>query len=214
MTPTLRLTSWDPQLADKVAGSVYAVPSAQRPAAARALVAAGLDVHVDLVADGDGPRPGVSLAELRDIAAVIAPDRLGVRVLGTPDVVDAVLPAVLATRPAKVFLPWHAFTDERANAVRESGSAAWVALWNEWDGIGAPAWPARPDGALVVLIEPGAAGLCLLGRFGVATACAAELPVIVDGGITEELAPLCITAGAQSLVVGHALLASANGDRP
>ncbi|TGD90068.1 ribulose phosphate epimerase [Mycolicibacterium sp. CH28] len=197
-----------------VAGSVYAVAPRQRVATARALAAAGLDVHFDLVADGEGPRPGVSLDELRDIAAVVEPDRLGVRVIGTAEFVDAVLPAVLSVRPAKVFLPWHAFTEDRAEAVRGSGGAAWVALWNEWDGIGAPEWPARPDGALVVLIEPGAPGLCLLGRLGVTTACAAELPVIVDGGITEELAPLCITAGAQSLVVGHALLASMNGDRP
>jgi hypothetical protein len=45
----------------------------------------------------------------------------------------------------------------------------------------------------------------------VAAGGGAELPVIVDGGVTEEVAPLCVTAGVESMVVGRALLAPAKG---
>ena len=41
----------------------------------------------------------------------------------------------------------------------------------------------------------------------VTASCAVWTPVIVDGGITEDIAPLCIKAGVQAMVVGRALLA-------
>ncbi|AQT78247.1 ribulose phosphate epimerase [Mycolicibacterium litorale] len=212
MTTTLRLAPWHSRFAGKIAGSVDAVPPAQRPRTARELAAAGLAVHVEITVADESSPAGVSIAELRDIAEAIVPHRLGVHLVGSPAFVDSVLSDVLRLRPAKVFLPWSAFTPSRATTVRAAGSAAWIALWTEWDGIGVPRWPAAPDGVLVLLAEPGTLGPGRLGRLGMATACAAELPVIVGGGVTEELAPLCITAGAQSLVVGRGLLTSARGD--
>jgi pentose-5-phosphate-3-epimerase len=62
-----------------------------------------------------------------------------------------------------------------------------------------------------MLLEPGTAGTCRIGRLDIAAACAAELPVIVDGGVTEDIAPLCVRAGVQAMVVGRALLAPAKG---
>ena len=109
-------------------------------------------------------------------------------------------------RPATVFLPWAAFTVERASIIRAVGSSAWIALWNEWDSMEDPRWPAAPDGVLVMLIEPGTRDRYALGRLELVAACASELPVAVDGGITEDIAPPCVTAGAQSIVVGRALL--------
>ncbi|MDT5195555.1 MAG: hypothetical protein QOH20_2309, partial [Mycobacterium sp.] len=57
---------------------------------------------------------------------------------------------------------------------------------------------------------------CRVDRLGIVTAFASEnpgMPVIVDGGITEDIAPLCVTAGVESMVVGRALLpAPANGE--
>lgn len=212
MTTTLRLAPWHSQFAGKIAGSVDAVPPAQRPWTARELMAAGLGVHVEMSAPEDGSAAGASIQELRDIAETIDPHQLGVHLIGSPAFVDTVLPDVLGLHPAKVFLPWATFTARRATAVRAAGSAAWIALRTEWDGIGVPRWPAAADGALVLLAEPGTPGPGRLGRLGLATACAAELPVIVGGGVTEELAPLCITAGAQSLVVGRGLLTLAKGD--
>lgn len=205
------LAPWYGRFPGKLAGSVYAVPPADRIQIAGELAVAGLDVHVDMMAADEGLPVGVSVAELRAIAASVPRARVGVQLIGSTAFVDAVLPAVLSTRPAKVFLPWHSFTEERIQAVRSAGCAAWIALWTEWDGLGAPSWPAVPDGALVMLLEPGTAGTCQLSRLAVATACAAELPVIVDGGVTEEVAPLCITAGVESMVVGRALLAQSKG---
>ena len=190
---------------------MYAVPPAERRQISSELAGAGLDVHVDMMAADEGLPVGVSLGELRAIAAAVPSSRVDVQLIGSSTFVDAVLPSVLSTRPAKVFLPWHSFTEHRIQAVRSAGCAAWIALWTEWDGRGMPRWPATPDGALVMLLEPGSSGTCQLNRLAVATVCAAELPVIVDGGVTEEVAPLCITAGVESMVVGRALLAQSKG---
>jgi Ribulose-phosphate 3 epimerase family len=211
MNRSPRLAPWYSRFPGKVAGSVYAVPPAERRQIACELAGAGLDVHVDMMAADEGLPVGVSLEELRAIAASVPSARVGVQLIGSTAFVDAVLTAVLSTRPAKVFLPWHSFTEDRIQAVRSAGCAAWIALWTEWDGLGAPSWPTTPDGALVMLLEPGTSGTCQLSRLAVATVCAAELPVIVDGGVTEEVAPLCITAGVESMVVGRALLAQSKG---
>jgi pentose-5-phosphate-3-epimerase len=172
-----RFTSWRDRFPGRIAGSVYTVPATERARTARDLAAAGVDVHVDMMASDEG------------------------------------LPDVLATRPGKVFLPWHSFTPERAEAVRAAGSAAWIALWDEWDGNSAPPWPAGPDGVLVMLIEPGTSGTCRLKQLAVVSACAGAIPVNVDGGVTEDVAPLCLTAGAETMVVGRALLSPRAGER-
>jgi len=57
-----------------------------------------------------------------------------------------------------------------------------------------------------MLIEPGCRDGARIDRLALVTACSAEMPVSVDGGITEDIAPLCVTAGAPSGVVGRALL--------
>jgi pentose-5-phosphate-3-epimerase len=201
-----QLAPWHRGFPGLMAGSVYAAKPPARVAAARALSAAGLDVHVDIMADSEGLPIGVSLAELRDIACAVERARIGVHLIGSAEFVDRILPEILPFRPATVFLPWAAFTEERAGAIRTVGSAAWIALWNEWDGVADPRWPAAPDGALVMLIEPGTRDSCALARLGIVAACSSEMRVAVDGGITEDIAPLCVTAGVQSMVVGRALL--------
>jgi pentose-5-phosphate-3-epimerase len=197
---------WHREFPGLLAGSVYAVPPAARASAATALCDAGLGVHVDVMADGEGLPAGVSPAELSDIASAVGPSRFDVHLIGSPGFVDAALPDVLAHAPGKVFLPWAAFTEEHANAVRGAGGSAWVALWQEWDGTGAPTWPAAPDGVLVMLIEPGTRDRCRTDRLAMVRALADRLPVIVDGGVTKDVAPLCVTAGVESMVVGRALL--------
>ena len=189
-----------------LAGSVYAARQSARVDTALALAQAGLDVHIDIMAVSEGLPKGVSVAELRDIARVVKRSRIGVHLIGSPDFVDVTLPTVLRVRPATVFLPWAAYTAERAHAIRAVGSSAWITLWNEWDGVGAPNWPAPPDGVLVMLIEPGTRERCALERLSIVAECAAEMPVAVDGGITEDVARLCVTAGVKSMVVGRALL--------
>jgi Ribulose-phosphate 3 epimerase family len=210
-TESPRLAPWHARYPGLLAGSVYAVPPGERRRTARELADAGLDVHVDIMAADEGFPVGVSVEELRAIAESVPSVRVGVQLIGSEAFVDAALPAVLSTRPGKVFLPWHSFTGQRIRAARAAGCSAWIALWTEWDGVGVPSWPTSPDGALVMLLEPGTAGTCRLDRLAIAAACAAELSVIVDGGVTEEVAPLCVTAGVESMVVGRALLAPAKG---
>ena len=204
------LESWHADFPGLLAGSVYAAPGS-RVEAAQTLADSGLDVHVDVMAASEGLPAGVSLAELQMISTQVDRDRIGVHLIGSGDFVDAVLPKILALRPGAVFLPWHSFTDARANAVRTAGGTAWIAVWREWDGLGSPQWAADPDGVLVMLIEPGTRDRCRLDRLGLVTACTtrfAELPVAVDGGVTEDVAPLCAAAGVRQMVVGRALMTS------
>lgn len=208
-----RIDEWRDRFPGRVAGSVYTVPPTERVRTARDLTAAGLDVHVDMMASDEGYPVGVSLDELREIAATVQRSRIGVQLIGSAEYVDAVLPEVLSTQPDKVFLPWGAFTADRVAGVRAAGSAAWIAVWDEWDGTGAAPWPARPDGALVMLIEPGTSGSSRLSRLAVVSACAGEVPVHVDGGVAEDIAPLCVTAGAESMVVGRAMLSPRQVER-
>lgn len=206
---TTMLAPWHRQFTGRLAGSVYAAPPSRRTSAARALSAAGLAVHVDMMATPQGLNTGVGVGELRKIAGAVAPSALEVHLIGSAEFVEVTLPDVLPLRPGKVFLPWAAFTAGRACTVRAAGSSAWISVWNEWDGLSAPQWPAHPDGVLVMLIEPGTRERCRLERLSIAAACATRMPgmpVVVDGGITEEIAPLCLDAGVWSMVVGRALL--------
>jgi hypothetical protein len=204
------LASWHTDFPGMLAGSVYAAPGS-RLFAAQTLAEEGLDVHIDVMAASEGLPVGVSLAELQMISAAVDRHRVGVHVIGSGDFVDAVLPKILALHPGVVFLPWHTFTADRVVAVRAAGGKAWIALWREWDGVGDPQWPSVPDGVLVMLIEPGTRDTCRLDRLDLVTACTtqfSDLPVAVDGGITEEVAPLCAASGIRQMVVGRALLTS------
>jgi len=206
----ITLAPWHRDFPGLLAGSVYSTPDS-RAAAAQTLADTGLDVHVDVMAASEGLPAGVSLAELQMISNTVDRSRIGVHLIGSADFVDAVLPKVLASHPGVVFLPWQAFTADRARAIRAAGGAAWIAVWREWDGLADPHWPAEPDGVLVMLIEPGTRDRCTLDRLSLVTACTtrfSELPVAVDGGVTEEIAPLCAAAGVQQMVVGRALLTS------
>lgn len=208
MTDTLRLAEWHNTFPGMLAGSVYAAEPSVRGSAAVALIDAGHDVHVDMMSEADGLPAGVSLDELRDITARIGPSRIGVHLIGSPEFVDSVLPDILDLRPATVFLPWDSFDDARAAAIRDAEGAAWIALWDEWNGFGTPQWDSEPDGVLVMLIKPGTKDSAVLRRLGLVADCATRMPVAVDGGVTEDIAALCVTAGVQSMVVGRALLTS------
>ena len=139
---TTTVAPWHEHFSGPLAGSVYAA-NGSRVAAAQALADADVDVHVDVMAAAEGLPAGVSLAELQMISATVDRRRIGVHLIGSDDFVDAVLPK--SSRPTgMVFLPWHAFTDERLTAVRAAGCSAWIALWSEWDGLGSHAGPRSP----------------------------------------------------------------------
>jgi hypothetical protein len=206
------LATWQERFHGQLAGSVYAAPAGSRVIAAQAFSDAGINVHVDVMAEGEGFPAGVSMAELSDIVAAVGPRRVEVHLIGSAEFVDTKLLRILQLRPAKVFLPWAAFTKRRADALRAVGSSAWIALWRECDGLdpSAPPWPATPDGLLVMLIEPGSQDRSAIGRLDIVTACSGTLPVAVDGGVTELVAERSVAAGARSIVVGRALFGDAS----
>jgi pentose-5-phosphate-3-epimerase len=210
------IAPWHADYPGRIAGSVYAAAPEDRTAFAMALADAGLGVHVDIMAEAEGLPAGVSLAELQELSARIEPARVDVHLIGSADFVDAMLPAVLEVGPARVVLPWVAFTDRRAIAIRAARAAAWIALWEEWPDATTSAtatWPAAPDGVLVMLIEPGTRDRCHPARLDIAAACAPRLPVMVDGGVTEAIAPQCLSACIDTMVVGRALLAPTQNHR-
>jgi hypothetical protein len=207
VTAAAPLAPWHRDFPGLLAGSVYAVPPPARVSTANAMHQAGLGVHVDVMAEIEGLPAGIGFTELADIADAVGPFGFDVHLIGSPTFVDAALTRVLTHAPAKVFLPWAGFTEGRAAAIRAAGGSAWVALWQEWNGVGAAGWPAQTVGLLVMLIEPGTRDRCRVERLSLVTACANDIPVIVDGGVTEDIAPLCVTAGAEAMVVGRALLA-------
>lgn len=146
MTAVAQLAPWHRDFPGMLAGSVYAVAPGGRASAAAAMRDAGIGIHVDVMAEDEGLPAGVGRRELADVASAAGPARLDVHLIGSPAFVDCALPEVLAHAPAKVFLPWAAFTEERAAAVRDAGASAWIALWQEWDGTGAPGGRPHPTG--------------------------------------------------------------------
>jgi hypothetical protein len=206
------LATWQERFHGQLAGSVYAAPSGSRVIAAQSFSDAGINVHVDVMAEGEGFPAGVSMAELSDIVAAVGPRRVEVHLIGSAEFVDTKLLRILQLRPAKVFLPWAAFTKRRADALRAVGSSAWITLWRECDGLdpSAPPWPATPDGLLVMPIEPGSQDRSAISRLDIVTACSGTLPVAVDGGVTELVAERSVAAGARSIVVGRALFGDAS----
>lgn len=208
MTAATDLAPWHERFRGRLAGSVYAAPSGSRVVAAQALAAKGIRVHVDVMAETEGFPAGVSMAELADIVAAVGAPRVEVHLIGSAEFVDTKLLRILQLRPAKVILPWDAFTERRADALRAADISPWIALWREWDGFDptTPPWPGTPDGLLVMLIEPGSRDRCSVDRLDVVAACSGILPVSVDGGVTESVAELGVAAGARSIIVGRALL--------
>lgn len=208
------IAPWHTDYPGLLAGSVYAAPPQRRSEFAAELVDAGLGVHVDVMAESEGLPAGVSLDECHEISERIGPSRLEIHLIGSAEFAENTLPALLDLQPARVFLPWAAFTARRAAEIRAAGSTAWITIWQEWTDRRRgeePHWHAPPDGALVMLIEPGTSAHCRPARLGIAASYATWLPVIVDGGITEDIAPLCVTAGVEAMVVGRALLAETPG---
>jgi pentose-5-phosphate-3-epimerase len=205
------LATWHERFHGRLAGSVYAAPSGSRVVAAQAFSDAGMTVHVDLMADAEGLPEGVGMTELADIVAAVGPARVEVHLIGSAEFVDTKLLRILQLRPAKVFLPWVAFTKRRADALRAVGISPWITLWRECDHLdpSAPTWPAAPDGLLLMLIEPGSRDRSAVSRLEIVPALAGTLPVAVDGGVTESVAELSVAAGVRSVVVGRALLGDA-----
>lgn len=135
-----------------VAGSVSTAEPRYRTAAAELMASAGLDVHVDMMASEQGIPKGVTLTELRHITEVVPRSRIGVHLVGSPEFVDRLLPRVLPLRPSAVYLPWEAYNNDRARAIRGSGGAAWITVPDNCCSSVDSQWPTTipPDGLLAM----------------------------------------------------------------
>lgn len=190
---TVTLAPWHSGLEQYLAGSIYACRRDLRVNAARTLVDAGISVHVDVMIPGEGLPTGVTVDELHELADVIPRERLGVHLIGSATGVEALLPSI--PECGDLYLPLGVHTTRDART--------WAAIWDEstsnvdLDGY---------DGVLVMLLEPGTSGAADPSRIALVERLSQQYDVTVDGGVTPELVPFCLSAGAKTLVVGRALL--------
>jgi pentose-5-phosphate-3-epimerase len=195
------IAAWHRDLPCAVAGSVDAAATGAVDLT-RALSAAGMPVHVEFSPRSSG------VGQLRLIVRAARPSPVNVH-LRAPAAIDDALRDVLSVSPQRVILPWRAFTAHRATVIRAADARAWVAVWDEWDGQRLPVpWGVDADGILVLLSEPGRPERCRIRHVKVISTIAAVYPAIplgAAGGITEAVARLCLSAGAQQLVLGTAL---------
>lgn len=212
----LELAAWHDGFPGALAVSVFAAEPQSRLFAAELMASVGVDVHVEIMASMEGLPTGMSLTTLREIITAVSRSRVGVHLVGSVEYVDRILPRILPLRPAAVYLPWWAYNDDRARAVRGSGGAPWITVFDQCADFAVPRWPTStaPDGVLVMLSRPGTPEELRLENLDIVAACSAQLPVAVDGGITEEVAALSIAAGARMVVVGRSLVLNPPEESP
>ena len=189
-----------------LAGSLYAVPEAQRAAAADLLSLRGLWIHADVFADTD---MGVSL----DLITRLADERTGpvdVHLL-THETLDA-LDVVCRPGVARVTFPFERTDDVGAVAarVRVAGAQPWLAIspgtaLDECRGV-----LAHVDGLLVMLIEPGTRESADLSNLAKVNTVRTQRTAGVDGGVNEENLPQILAAGTGYVVVGRRLFTCSN----
>lgn len=132
------LVLWHRKFPGQISGSIHEAAPDDRRALTYLLSARGLTVHVHATAaDYDA-------GALWAAAGAAHPSSIDVHMIGSKDFVDDLLRQVLAARPGRVFLPWSTFTDRRADVIRGADVRAWITLWDEWDDVSAPRWPADP----------------------------------------------------------------------
>ena len=207
-----------------IAGSVYAVVPGARSRAARSLHTARCWVHADIIIDSVGAERGVTSSELAQIRRDGPDAQVDVHVIVLGDglnpvaleVARAVLSALPAVRPQRLTLSAAliAALAAEVDAVRAHGTALWLQVDAAAEASVVADQPAKPDGVLVMLIEPGGTaaadpqGLDAVGRF------AGILPVGVDGGVTSAVAASAVSRGASYIVSGRDLFFSPHESNP
>ncbi|MEN8707736.1 MAG: hypothetical protein ABF306_16500 [Nocardioides marinisabuli] len=188
-----------------LAGSVIAVPAADRLRHARSLTEQGHWVHADRIEGSYRGQAGVGLDEVHELAGL--PDvRLDVHLM--VDDLEADLAALPEWGIARVTLQCDG-RDDVVDLVRRSRRLApevWLAVHDEPLAL-ARLREADADGLLVMLTPPGRPGhLADLDRLRlVESARGRGWPAGVDGGVTDEGLERISAAGARYAVAGRAL---------
>ena len=206
------LAAWSSELpAACLAGSLYAVPAAERSMSARALHDAGHGVHLDVIIDADGQHVGVTAAEVRDVRADLSDAVIDLHLIllgenhrSTVERARLTTQGIELAREVRatcLTLPRAALALE--TAVQGIDLALWQQLSpNEPTDLLAPA-----TGGLLMLITPGTTDQADPSRLALIPALT-ELgyPIGVDGGVTHALALRAHELGATRIVSGRALL--------
>ena len=189
-----------------VGGSVYAVPTEYRLAAARQLHRNRCRIHVDLIVAPNGHQ-GVSWAELAAVRDALPSARIDLHMilLDGSGVEDEVVAIDIAQT---LHLDSITLTGEQINRhrirvdrLRSFGIGVYEELRPEHDVPVAD----DIDGALVMFIPPGTKQAADPSQLDKVTRLAAILPIAVDGGITHKLAQQCHDRGAGYLISGRDL---------
>lgn len=196
-----------------VAGSLVAVPVAQRAVLKALLRQHNLWIHVDRIGGAYAGQPGASVAELHHLAETDA-ERLDVHLMVDDPATEL---TTLPRRVARV----HLQCDSRQPGIdrlvlhaRHYAAEVWLAVhaqdehvdWSRLIGL-------EVDGVLVMLTPPGQPGHAanLIRLDAVRGACRHHLPVGVDGGVTIANIDQILTAGARHIVIGRGLIEAAPG---
>nr|WP_246305359.1 hypothetical protein [Nocardioides marinisabuli] len=193
-----------------LAGSVIAVPAADRLRHARSLTERGHWVHADRIEGSYRGQAGVGLDEVHELAGL--PDvRLDVHLM--VDDLESDLAALPERGIGRVTLQCDG-RDDVVDLVRRSRRQApevWLAVHDEPLAL-ARLREADADGLLVLLTPPGQPGqLADLDRLRlVESARGRGWPAGVDGGVTDEGLERISAAGARYAVAGRALAGAAS----
>ncbi len=221
---TVTVAGWHAAVPNALAGSLYAVAPELRMQAAHVLADADVAIHLDVIIDPDGDQVGVTLEDLLNVRTEAPDARVDVHIIvleradaaadGYEQSARRVRRALLDTlavsaviRAERVCASPALLNIEPAAwaRVRASGADVWAEIVPGDDGN---TLPDGVDGALVMFIRPGSVDAAAPDRLQVIADLARSMPVGADGGITSELAHLCVEAGASVVVSGRALLST------
>lgn len=205
----VRLNPWHSRVNATVAASLFALPEPDRLGGARVAHEAGLWVHADVILTSGETgfhNVGVGLDVIRQALCLGEGVAVDVHVMlldrapGWEASVHAVAQELAGWGVRRISAEEHLLP-----ILRRAGDAAewWLEVWPPRDSLTSGA---EHDGILVMLIEPGSTGAADTSGVAEAITAAGELPVGVDGGVTEEVASECVHAGSRYLVSGRALL--------
>lgn len=207
----LQLRTWaHTDARGSLAGSLYAAEPRRRLAAARAMVHAGLQIHLDVITRPDGRADGVLADEVHALRVALPDAPIELHLIDLTEGLDRLvssLATVIGIGPTRVHLPAAAW-DRRPDTihqVRSSGAELWQEIASAADVAPEIAQPSEIDGALMMLIPPGSHEPADLRRLELVTELRTRLPVGVDGGVDEHNFEACIRAGAVHLVSGRGL---------
>jgi ribulose-phosphate 3-epimerase len=189
-----------------LAGSLLAAGSAPLVETARALTEVGAWSHVDVMDGIFTPHRGLPTATLRELAAAGCGPIDAHLMLADP---EPVLASVLRHPPDRVtvHLESSGSPEAMARRIRDAGSSPWLAISPGTAYLGCVEHLDSFDGALVMLVSPGARGTAAdLNLLAKVRQLQEHIPVGVDGGVTDGNAGRCLEAGARYLVSGRSLL--------